>query len=139
LPGPPRGRDRDVDAAEPFRGALDELVHLGALGHVGRDGKRPLAELLRELLEPFGPARGQRHAEAVLEQRPGDGQADPARGAGDERGRHGRKIPRLITLRCSGDDTARLGGSSDAPARCHPEERSGIPFGAEVRPGKPPP
>ena len=61
----------------------DESLDLVALGYVGRH--RESVELLRELLQPVGAPRRKRDAEPVLGQRTRDGEADPARGPGDQR------------------------------------------------------
>ena len=77
--------DQDVGAAELVLDALgggDERV---AVGDVGLDGDRAVAELVGQRLDAVGAARQQRDAVAVGGQRTGGGLADARRGAGDDR------------------------------------------------------
>ena len=77
--------DQDVGAAELVLDALgggDERV---AVGDVGLDGDRAVAELVGERLDAVGAAGQQRDAVAVGGQRAGGGLADARRGAGDDR------------------------------------------------------
>ena len=77
--------DQDVCAAELVLDALGGGDDRVAVGDVGLDGDRAVAELVGQRLDALGAARQQRDAVAVGGQRAGGGLADARRGAGDDR------------------------------------------------------
>src|SRR5262249_41105465 len=81
--------DEDVAAAERFLGLGDEARAVRGLRHVGLDGERPNAVLLRDLcglaLGALAVARRDHHLHAFGRQPMGDGEADADAAAGDER------------------------------------------------------
>ena len=77
--------DQDVGAAELVLDALGGGDDRVAVGDVGRDGDRAVAELVGQRLDAVGAAGEQRDAVAVGGQRAGGGFADARRGAGDDR------------------------------------------------------
>jgi hypothetical protein len=63
-----------------------DVVFVGQVGGDLLDLVAGSAQLLDRLRELFGPARRDGQRVAVLAQRVSDGEPDPARGSGDERG-----------------------------------------------------
>ena len=123
--------DQDVGAAELVLDALrggDERV---AVGDVGLDGDRAVAELVGQRLDAVGAAGEQRDAVAVGGQRAGGGLADAGRGAGDDRDAAGVGIGAHGTPLCPRMHAVRRGpcerGTSRAPQR---RRTRGLPSGA---------
>ncbi|MBI3104147.1 MAG: hypothetical protein HYY95_00905 [Candidatus Rokubacteria bacterium] len=81
--------DEDVDPAEGGDDGRDDLVHLGARGHVERPARgraAARADLRRHAGRALSAAIGHRDGRAVLGQRERDGAADADTAAGrDER------------------------------------------------------
>jgi hypothetical protein len=81
--------DEHIEAPEPVPMARDDLADRVLVGHVGGhvlDLVPPGAELLGGLDERVGLARGDRQAVALLAQRLGHCEADPAGGSRDDCG-----------------------------------------------------
>ncbi len=82
-----RVRDIRVDPPEAVDRLLDHLLHLVLHRAVGRDGERLRAErldLAHARVERLAVAGGDDDLRAALAGEPGDGAAEPARGARDE-------------------------------------------------------
>ena len=77
--------DQDVGAAQVLLHALGRGDHRVAVGNVGLDGDRAVAELVGERLDAIGAAREQSDPVAVGGQRASGGLPDPGGSAGDDR------------------------------------------------------
>src|SRR5205814_2123464 len=95
--GDPGVVHRDVESAPALVDGPDGALHVGGEGHVGGEPQGPLAERLRRGLDGPAVEVHEGDAGALLHEARGDGEADAAGGAGDERGlalkRHGRASP----------------------------------------------
>ena len=82
--------DHDVDAAERLVRLLDEVLGVGVLAQVGRDGDDLAVGRARDLggggFQHVLAARADRDIDALLGEREGDALADALAAAGDERG-----------------------------------------------------
>ena len=77
--------DEDVGAAELLLDAVGRRDERVAVGDVGLDGDRAVAELVGQRLDAVGAAGQQRDPVAVGGQRAGGRLADARGGAGDDR------------------------------------------------------
>ncbi len=78
--------DQHVDGAEALDRAIEQVLHRGFVGHVGRDRERFGAhalELRHQRLEPLGAARGEHDLGALAGEDERTGLADARAGAGD--------------------------------------------------------
>src|SRR4029077_8205907 len=78
--------DRDVDPAEALDGRADGILHRLEVGHVGLKPHRAIAQRGGVLLQALRLEAYERHVGPLTMQALGARLADPARGAGDERG-----------------------------------------------------
>jgi hypothetical protein len=84
----PRVVEGGVQAAERADGRLDEAADRPLVGNVGGNRDRPSAtalDLVGDLLQGVGVARGEGHRRAGVGERAGGGRPDPAARAGHDR------------------------------------------------------
>src|SRR5829696_4948716 len=138
--------DEDVDAAELVAHARGGREQRLAVGDVGRDGDRAVAELVGQRPRAIGATGQQRDAIAGGGQRAGGGFADARRGAGDDRdaaggglGAHGwTPRNRLALAHCARGWTLLRGPVRGAPGGPLSGDARGLPSGASTSPWTPP-
>src|SRR3989449_512295 len=113
--------DEHVEVPEALAGHLHQPVGglaPGRVRHQSRHRRAVAGELLQRDVQPVGVAARDDHAGAVLEHPGGDGEADPARAAGDD-----RDLAAQIAHLTPATALSRPWGSSTAKPRASPTMR----------------